>query len=57
MGKLLKIFRNKKNNQLFVALSRKKLEILKRKQDPDFLEVSNENLVYLKKKKIKEELI
>ena len=57
MGKLLKIFRNKKNNQLFVALSRKKLQILKIKQDPVFLEVSNENLIYLKKKKIKEKLL
>jgi len=52
MGKLLKIHLNKKNNQLFVAISRKKLEILKIKQDPSFLNISKDNLVFEKKKKV-----
>jgi len=52
MGNLLKIFRNKKNNQLFVAISRKKLQILKVKQDPDFLDITRDNLVFNKKKKV-----
>ena len=40
-----KINHNKKNNQLFIALSRKKLQILK-KRVPKFLEAENVKVEY-----------
>ncbi len=48
MGELLKVFRNKKNNQLFVALSRKKLRI--GDEDPEFIKLKIKNLIFKKKK-------
>ncbi len=43
MGEILKVFRNKKNNQLFVPLPRKKLDI---KEDPISIEIEKINLRY-----------
>ncbi len=50
MGEILKVFRNKKNNQLFVPLPRKKLDI---KEDPISIEIEKINLRYkiVKKKR------
>ncbi len=50
MSNLVKIFKNKRNNQLFIALSRKKLKLLKIKNDPDFIRITKENLIFKKKK-------
>ncbi len=50
MGELLKIVRNKKNNQLFVSLPRKRLNIDKN-CIPDYLEMQKMKLIFLKKKK------
>ncbi len=46
----LKVFKNKKNNQLFVALSRKKLQLLKGR-DPEFIKLRLKDLIFKKKKK------
>ena len=50
MGEILKVFRNKKNNQLFVPLPRKKLDIT---EDPISIEIEKINLRYkiVKKKR------
>lgn len=50
MGEMLKIVRNKKNNQLFVSLSRKKFRIEKG-DIPDYLDMQKSKLIFLKKKK------
>lgn len=52
MGEILKIFKNKKNNQLFVPLSRKKLD-LTNGVDPISIEIDKLNLRYkiIKKKR------
>ncbi len=51
MGEILKVFKNKKNNQLFVPLPRKKLEI---KEDPISIEIDKMNLRFkiIKKKRL-----
>lgn len=46
---LIKIFKNKKNNQLFVSLPRRKF---KGNEDPEFLDISKNNLIYKKKKRL-----
>ena len=51
MGEILKVFKNKKNNQLFVPLPRKKLDLLDK--DPISIEIDKLNLRYkiIKKKR------
>lgn len=49
MGIILNIVRNKKNNQLFVALPRKKLGLDKETQ-PTSMEINNIKFKILKKK-------
>ena len=51
MGELLKVFKNKKNNQLFVPLPRKKLDI--GNKDPISIEIDKMNLRFeiIKKKR------
>jgi len=41
-----KIIQNKKNRQLIISLSRKKLELLKLKKDPKFLKIKKEDLEF-----------
>ena len=48
MGELLKVIKNKRNNQLFIHLSRKKLGLMN--TDPDFLDLKKSKLIFLKKK-------
>jgi nitroimidazol reductase NimA-like FMN-containing flavoprotein (pyridoxamine 5'-phosphate oxidase superfamily) len=38
MGELFKIYKNKKNNQLYISLSRKKLQLMK-DSDPISMEI------------------
>lgn len=49
MGELLKVLRNKRNNQLIIMLSRKKLNLLKSKDDPEYIELTKANLRFKKK--------
>ncbi len=51
MGEILKVFKNKKNNQLFVPLPRKKLGLKDR--DPVSIEIDKMNLKFeiIKKKR------
>ena len=39
-----KVVRNKRNNQLLIHLSRKKLELMKR--DPKFIKIRKEDMIY-----------
>ena len=50
MGHLLKVFKNKKNNQLFVALSRKKLNLQNR--DPEFIKLRLKDMIFKKKREM-----
>ena len=52
MGEILKVFKNKKNNQLFVSLPRKKLDIKDR--DPVSIELDKVKLRFeiIKKKRL-----
>ena len=52
MGEILKVFKNKKNNQLFVSLPRKKLDI--RDRDPISIEIDKMKLRFeiVKKKRL-----
>ena len=52
MGEILKIFKNKKNNQLFVPLPRKKLDLKGR--DPVSIEIDKIKLRFeiVKKKRL-----
>ena len=45
---LLKVIRNKRNNQLFIHLSRKKLGLLNK--NPEYLDLKRSKLIFLKKK-------
>jgi len=50
MSELLKVIRNKSNNQLFVHLPRKKFDLSK-DSTPDYLEMQKVKLIFLKKQK------
>ena len=41
---LAKVIRNKRNNQLLIHLSRKKLELMKK--DPKFIKIRKEDMIY-----------
>lgn len=49
MGNLFKVLKNKKNNQLMIALSRKKLDL--RKKDPVAMEIDKIKFHYEKNKR------
>ncbi len=42
---LAKVIRNKKNNQLLINLSRRKLELMKNK-NPKFIRIRKEDMIY-----------
>ena len=52
MGEILKIFRNKKNNQLFVSLPRKRLDL--KDKNPISIEIDKLKLKFeiIKKKRL-----
>lgn len=49
MGKMLKVFKNKKNNQLMVLLSRKKLKL--KGKDPISIEIKKINFLTKRRKR------